>query len=226
MPPTLKTTVQKLDRHYDSPATPLTDPFELIIWENIAYLVDDERRAAAFVALSREVGLQPVDIMAAPQIQLTEFTMPGGIHAELRAQRLKESAQIVLVEFAGDLSSVLKLPLKKAISALKKFPSIGEPGAEKILLFTRSYPVLALDSNGLRVLLRLGFGEEKKSYSASYKSVKEATASELDNNIDFLISAHLLLKQHGQETCKRNNPLCEQCVLRKSCNYAQQLLAL
>ena len=40
--------------------------------------------------------------------------------------------------------------------ALKRFPSIGDPGAEKILLFTRSYPVMALDSNGLRVLCRVG----------------------------------------------------------------------
>jgi endonuclease-3 len=219
----LQPLVQRLAARYGPPAKPLSDPFELIIWENIAYLVDDERRAAAFTALGREVGLAPVDIMAASKAQLTEFTQPGGIHAELRAQRLKESAQIVLVEFGGDLASALKLPLKKAMNSLKKFPSIGEPGAEKILLFTRSYPVLALDSNGLRVLLRLGYGEEKKSYSASYKSVKEATANELGTDVDFLISAHLLLKQHGQETCKRNNPRCDECVLRSSCAYAQSL---
>jgi endonuclease-3 len=218
---TLKRTVEQLSLHYGPPAKPLSDPFELIIWENIAYLVDDDRRAAAFTSLSREVGLRPVDIMAASKAQLTEFTQPGGIHAELRAQRLKESAQIVLVEFGGDLASALSLPLKKAMNALKKFPSIGEPGAEKILLFTRSYPVLALDSNGLRVLLRLGFGEEKKSYSASYRSVKEAIAGQVNDDFDFLISAHLLLKQHGQETCKRNNPHCDECVLSKDCKYAQ-----
>ena len=219
----LKKIVQKLAAHYGPPAKPLSDPFEIIIWENIAYLVDDDRRAAAFSALGREVGLQPVDIMGASKAQLTEFTQPGGIHAELRAQRLKESAQIVLVEFGGDFSAALKLPLKKAMSALKKFPSIGDPGAEKILLFTRSYPVLALDSNGLRVLLRLGFGEEKKSYTSSYRSVKEAIANELNDDFDFLISAHLLLKQHGQETCKTSNPRCDDCVLRKDCAYFQSL---
>ena len=174
MPPTLKTIVQKLTGHYGSPAAPLSDPFELIIWENIAYLVDDERRAAAFAALNREVGLRPVDIMAAPKAQLTEFTQPGGIHAELRAQRLKESAQIVLVEFGGDLSAALKLPLKKAMNALKKFPSIGEPGAEKIcsllevIRFSRSIRMdygFCCDSALVR---------KRRSYSASYKSGQEA----------------------------------------------------
>ena len=43
---------------------------------------------------------------------------------------------------------------------LKKFPAIGDPGVDKILLLTRTEPVMALDSNGLRVLVRLGFGAE------------------------------------------------------------------
>ena len=100
--------------------------------------MDDERRAIAFKALSLEVGLRPTDILGVSRAQLTEFTQPGGIHAAVRAERLKESAHIVLNEFGGNLAAVLKLPLTKSIRALKKFPSIGEPGAEKILLFTRS----------------------------------------------------------------------------------------
>ena len=50
-----------------------------------------------------------------------------------------------------------------------QFPMIGEPGAEKILLFSGVLAVLALDSNGVRVLVRLGVGEERKSYAATYK---------------------------------------------------------
>jgi endonuclease-3 len=65
------------------------------------------------------------------------------------------------------LKSVLKLPLPKAKKALQKFPGIGEPGAEKILLFTRTHPLMALESNGLRVLVRLGFGAEHKNYATT-----------------------------------------------------------
>src|SRR5439155_8731605 len=91
--------------------------------------------------------------------------------------------------------------------------------AEKVLLFTRSYPVLGLDSNGLRVLLRLGFGEEKKNYSASYRSVREAIQDDLNDDYDWLIDAHLLLRQHGKELCKTSRPLCEKCPARTSCAY-------
>src|ERR1039458_5911517 len=60
-----------------------------------------------------------------------------------------------------------------------QFPMIGEPGAEKILMFSGVLGVLALESNGLRALVRLGFGEDRKSYSATYKSVREVTLEEL-----------------------------------------------
>jgi hypothetical protein len=88
--------------------------------------------------LRKQVGLQPTEILAAPIEQLVSITKLGGIHPELRAQRLKEIAHIVLNDFAGDLGNVLQLPYPKAIKELKRFPSIGEPGAEKILLFTQN----------------------------------------------------------------------------------------
>jgi endonuclease-3 len=81
----------------------------------------------------------------------------------------------------------LRQPLPEAKKALKKFPSIGDPGAEKILMLSRSYPVLALESNGLRVLLRIGFAEEKKSYSASYRGVQQALKEQLPSSYDLLI---------------------------------------
>ena len=119
--------------------------------------------------------MRPTDILAAADEDLIKVTKLGGIHPELRASRLKEIAAIVLNDFEGDLTKVLDWPLPNAIKALKKFPSIGTPGAEKILLFAGTHPILALESNGLRIMLRLGFGEEQRGYSASYSSVQVAT---------------------------------------------------
>jgi endonuclease-3 len=167
--------------------------------------------------------LGPTDILAAPSEKLLAIAKLGGVHPEVRAQRLKEIAHIVLNDFDGDVSGVLKLPFAKAIKALRKFPSIGEPGAEKILLFTKAHPVLALESNGLRVLLRLGFGEEKKSYAASYKSVREVLEGQLPADFDFLIGAHELLRRHGKELCRRSNPHCDECPVREECQYYRRL---
>lgn len=215
-----QTIISKLQKTYGEPEQPVSrDPFELILWENLAYLVNDKKRAAAFLALRNEVGLLPVELMSVQLELLTNIASIGGIHAETRAYRIKECAQIALNEFDGDLSTVLQWPVKQAIKALRQFPGIGEPGAEKILLFSGTHPILALESNGLRVLLRLGFGEEKKTYTASYKSARAALENEGTYDCDFLIKAHYLLRQHGQELCKRNNPRCAQCPLKQSCRY-------
>jgi len=216
--------INNLQKTYGKPAPPKTnDPFELILLDNIAYLVDDNRRELAFDQLRDLVGLLPENILAAPIEDLTKITKLGGMQPERRAWRLKECAQILLNDFSGNLTSVLQLPLAKAIKSLKKFPSIGEPGAEKILLFTGSYPILALESNGLRVLLRLGFGEEKKNYAASYKSVKESLANEIGSESGPLVEAHQLLRQHGKETCKSNRPQCTRCVLRSDCEFYRRM---
>jgi len=188
--------VDRLHQHYGAPAPPpSTDPLELIIWENIAYLASDERRAAAFAALKRDIGTRPEQILAAKHAALAGIGK-AGILPDVSAEKLLSIAKIAFEEFDSDLRSVLKKPLPQAKRALKRFPSIGDPGAEKILLLTRSYPVIALDSNGLRVLCRVGFAEEQKNYSATYRLVLDAIHGQLPRDYDSLIRAHQLLRQH------------------------------
>jgi endonuclease III len=190
----------------------------MILWENVAYLADDERRREAFQILKKSVGTEPARILSASKDALLEVTRYG-ILADQFAKKLRACAQIVLEEYDGDLRPVLKMPFPKAKKALQKFPGIGEPGAEKIILFTRSYPVLALESNGLRVLLRLGFGEEDKSYPKTYRIVQQAIDAELDKDFSKLIEAHLLLRRHGQVLCKRTKPECINCPLASACDF-------
>jgi len=217
--------LRRLEQHYgrQSPA-PFRGPFEMILWEIVAYLADDARRATAFAALKERVGLAPEQILAAPIEQLCEITRLGGpIASAERASRLHVAAQLVLDEFGGDLSNVFRLPLPKANKQLMRFPMIGEPGAEKILLFSGHLSVLALESNGLRVLLRAGIGEERGSYAATYRSVREATLVQLPADCGLLVEAHLLLRRHGQQLCVRNGPACAVCPVQADCRHAQLL---
>jgi endonuclease III len=219
----LGSVLQKLEGQYGRLKPPRwAGPFEMILWEVVAYLADDARRTVAFEALRERVGLSPKEILAAPKKVLEEITRMGGaIAADERAQRLQAAAQLALDNFGGDLDEVLKLPPQKAKKLLMGFPMIGEPGAEKILMMSGVLPVLALDSNGVRVLVRLGIGEDRKSYSSTYRSVREATLGQLPADCKLLTRAHLLLRRHGQELCLRNGPACRACVLNADCQYFQ-----
>jgi len=212
--------VKQLEQQYGPPSPPIScDPFELILYENIAYLVSDDRREKAFRELKKRVGLRTADILTAPLEQLVEITSLGGIFPELRARRLQESARMVRDQFEGNLRRVLVLDPVKARKALQKFPVIGEPGADKILLFTGTVPSLAPESNGLRVLMRLGIIQEHKNYSTMYRAAREALQDD-EENCATLIVAHQLLKRHGQELCRRSAPRCEACPLKKTCPSA------
>ena len=157
--------------------------------------------------------------MSAPVQKLREPLRVGGIVPELRAERLKQIAVRVETEFGGNLDSVLKRPVAEARKALRKFPTLGEAGAEKILLFTGTAPVASVPSNCIHVPLRLGFGRESKNWAASYKSAQEAIREQLPETCAAQLRAYLLFKQHGQTLCKSARPKCEECPVTDECEY-------
>ena len=222
-PPALRFVVDRLRRYYGRPPAPVSrDPFRLILWEQVAYLVPDAQRRKAFAALRSQVGLTPAAILAAPAAKLQRIARLGGpIAANTRATRLRQSAELVAGRWEGDLRPALRLPMAQARRALAQFAMIGEPGADKILVYTRSARLLPLDSNGLRVLGRLGLITEARDYRATYRRAQEALAPGLPRRYDWSASAYSLLRQHGQELCRRSVPRCEVCPLRTRCAFAQ-----
>lgn len=221
----LSAVLDRLEKAYGRPSPiPPRGPFEHVLWENVAYLVSDERRREAFRALKQRVGTEPQDILAASDDVLHPIAAMGGMHPERRVAVLRDIAGKAVKEFDGKLDRVLDLPLGQALKALRQFPSIGEPGAEKILLLCGARPLFALESNAVRVLLRLGYGEEAKSYSTTYRKVREAVEREIDKRVPWLVRARELLRRHGQEVCKRSAPLCEACPLQESCRYWERIV--
>ncbi len=190
----------------------------MILWENVAYLASDTKRAEAFAELQAKVGLAPGDIRKAKYSSLLAIASKGIVPAN-SVQKLRRVAENARESFKDNLSAILDKPLAAAKKDLRKFPSIGEPAAEKILLFNQRHAVLALESNGLRVLVRLGYAPEHRNYATTYKGMQRALASAVPSSCDALIRAYQLLRQHGQELCKRTSPTCESCPLRTHCAY-------
>jgi endonuclease-3 len=177
--------------------------------------------AKGFRALQENVGIEPDEILAAPDQKLSDALRAGGIFPESRAQRVKEIAARVKTKYSGDLAAALRKPVPEARKVLKQFPTIGDPGAEKILLFTKTAPVAAVPSNCVHVPLRLGLGTAYKTYAKDYCSAQEALAAELPETCEARLRAYLLLQHHGQELCKRSRPKCEECPVTAECRYYQ-----
>ena len=102
----------------------------------------------------------------------------------LRALRLKEIAARVQHELDGDLRSPLVGPLERARKALKKFPNIADPGADRILLFSGIAPIAAVPSNCPHVLVRIIHGQERENYGVTYREAQEAIENETAKKAD------------------------------------------
>jgi endonuclease-3 len=166
---------------------------------------------------------------------------------ELRAERLKEIAMRVQDEFGGDLEGQLRVPstglrvakhrgpapsaakaaaagrddiAKRARKILKTFHGIGDPGADRILLFAGIEPVAAIPSNNVQVLVRVLEGRERENYGQNYREAQQAIEAEVPPRYDARQRAYLLLKVHGQEICTRTKPKCDVCPLNRDCAYA------
>jgi endonuclease-3 len=219
--PDLKAALVALERRYGRPELPpAKGPFQLVLWENACYLLPDSRRTEVFEGLRQQVGLSAEAIWKAPDEVLLPLALRGGMRPETRVFRWREIARITQQQFDGDLDQILTWEYAKARKALKQFPNIGEPGAEKILMYCGMAAGLPLESNGLRVLVRIGYGRAHlKNYGAMYKSAQEAIAAELPTGAAQLTRAHLLLRTHGKTTCKDGMPLCSDCPIAQQCRF-------
>ena len=221
----LQEIVERLAKEYGEQKPPrLKDPFDFILYENVSYLVTDEYRWKAFQNLKHTIGTRPQDILSASADDFRPVVEMAGSDKKGRVGKLIMAAHIAVKEFGGRVSSILDLPQKMAIAALKRFPSIGEPSAEKILLFCGKGDELPVESNGLRVLVRMGFATEDASYDRMYRNARAAIVNQLIKKNAWLISAHLLLRKHGQTICKTSAPFCSKCVLGDVCTYGRKKL--
>lgn len=197
---------------------PTRDPFELVLFENVAYLAKPEKRKEAFLTLKEEVGLQPGAILAAKRAALERVTARGILKSTF-ADKLRECARILRDDFGGDLNAALVGDIQKAKRALRKFPGIGVPGAEKILSLSGRAALLAPDSNALRVLLRLGWIRDEANYARTYEGVRPLDL-ELRNDVARARTLYLLLVRHGRTICRSTTPKCGECALKDDCPSA------
>jgi endonuclease III len=163
-----------------------------------AFVPDSIFSMESWQSLTREIGVDPEDLLEASPANLGRALRLGGMVPELRAMRLKEIAARVKDEYAGDLRSALVGRVTQVRKLLKKFPNIADPGADRILLFGSIAPVAAIPSNCPHVL---------------------AIMAEVPEKFDTRSRAYLRLKRHGQALCKRTRPKCSECSVSASCAY-------
>src|SRR5271165_3491158 len=98
------TLIDRLAQLYGEPALPpVTEPFAMILWENVAYLANDAKRAEAFAELKAKTGLTPAGIRKAKDSVLLAIAGLGIVPANT-VEKLRRAAEVARDDFGDDLS--------------------------------------------------------------------------------------------------------------------------
>ena len=202
-----------------------TDPYLFLVWLQCGYPASEANCATGWQSLTTQIGVDAERLLKAEPARLTSALKPGGIVPGLRAMRLKEIAERVLRQYGGDLNEgLIGLSGPQARRALKQFPSIADPGADRILLFAGISPVAAVPSNCPHVLVRIQLGRESENYGKTYREAQQLIEEGLPPTFNSRTRGYLLLKRHGQQLCKSTNPKCDICPVAANCAFAASKL--
>jgi endonuclease III len=221
--PAIPDLLDRLEKFYgrQAPGFP-PDPYEFLVWWYCGYPASDRACGKGWERLTNDIGVEPEKLLKATPAKLASALQAGGMFPDLRAERLKETAWRTLNEFGGDLRAVLTGPIARARKTLKSFPSIANPGADRILLFAGIAPLAAVPSNCVHVLIRVLRGKDGQNYSTDYRDAQRLIAASVPETLEARSRAYLLLKQHGQTLCKATKPKCEECPVASKCAYVKQ----
>ena len=216
---TLPAILDKLQAHYgeQKPDWP-TLPEQFLIWWHCGYPPSEKACQRGWDSLKSTIGTDIPRLIEARKPKLVAALKAGGMIPELRADRIKEVATKIHHAYSGDLTGALRAHAEGARKILRQFPGIADPGADRILLFGDITPVAAVPSNCPHVLPRILTGRDDQTYRDKYKTAQQAIDEKLPEDYVVRRRAYLLLKVHGQDTCKAK-PQCGVCPVHLNCAY-------
>ena len=118
---------------------------------------------------------------------------------------LKSSKQLAEIDF--------KLP--DSLEEIKKLPGVGNYTANALLALIHDKPTLAVDGNVKRVFSRILNTEEKEINFEKLTKINKKKIFIKNRNSD-VVEAFM---EFGAMICKPKNPECNNCKVKKKCNY-------
>ena len=190
------------------------DPFKQLVITILSQNTSNANAIRAYKGLAAHFQVTPHGIASADLRQLKEAIRSGGLY-NIKAQRLKDVAQMVLDQFGGNVASILSHPRDEAKRRLMALPGIGDKTADVLLTSKYSYrKVLPIDTHFDRLAKRIGLATPAARYDAVQQAYMEFLPEASRERASGLL--WLLAKR----TCRAHAPKCDDCPISGICAYA------
>ena len=173
--------------------------------------------AAAALANLRAAGVTtPEAILDLPHDVLAGLVRPSG-HFNVKARKLQAFCEAVLFDGGGSLDALLEGDATEVRQRLLGIWGIGPETADAMTLYAARKPTFVIDAYAYRLFERLGMPLGARKYEV----YREALLGMAGPDVWALNEWHALIVRHGQQTCRKTAPRCDECPLRRRCEFAR-----
>ncbi len=190
------------------------DPLSVLIGTILSQNTSDNNSHKAFANLASK--FENWDKVRKAKVEKIADTIRSGGLAEIKALRIKNILNQIHQE-CGDLNLhfLKKWRTDKVKSWLRRFKGVGDKTVACVLLFSLRRPSMPVDTHVLRVSVRLGLVSRNSDASKAQVLLEKLIPQ------NWIYQFHLNLIAHGRMVCKAANPLCQDCVLLKNCEFGK-----
>jgi endonuclease-3 len=140
--------------------------------------------------------------------KLEEEIRPTGFYRN-KARSVQKCCQELMKRFGGEVP--------KTLEELVTLPGVGRKTANVLLGNVFGIPGIVVDTHVQRVSQRIGLTKNDDPVKIEFDLMEVVPKEEWTHFSNLLI-------WHGRRTCTAKKPLCEQCPIRKWCDYGSKLL--
>jgi endonuclease III len=210
----VRSIVRRLERAYGPrPWKPSGDPLGGLVRTILSQHTNDANSHAAYEGLRARFPTWPA-VLKARTRDVERAIRCGGL-ARQKAGRIR----MILAQIKGDrgrldLGFLADWPADRAVEYLCGFNGVGPKTAACVMMFNLGRPMLPVDTHVHRVSARLGLISAQVDADQAHKDLQALCPDEL------VWPFHVLLIEHGRQTCRSRNPLCGNCPLAEVCPHS------
>ena len=180
-----------------------TTPFEMLVAVILSAQCTDERVNKTTPSIFCKYS-SPEDFTKMPLETLEELIHPCGFYKN-KAKNIKFTAQKILSDFNGKVPDTME--------ELLTLPGVGRKTANVVMLEAFNKPQgIAVDTHAKRLSNRIGFSKEQTPEKIEQDLLKLFPS-------EYLKDINHLLIYHGRAICTARSPKCDNCPIKKHCNF-------
>ncbi len=177
--------------------------------------------AAALERLHAANAVSCGALLDLPPDVLGDLVRPSG-HFRVKARKLQEFSRVVVEEHGGSVDALLDAGPDGDVDAVRArlldIWGVGPETADAITLYAARLPTFVVDAYSYRLFERLDLAPGERRYDV----YREFLLDRIGPDVWRLNEWHALIVRHGQHTCRRSEPRCDECVLLARCPFGRR----